>query len=62
LLLWRREVSLGLRTMHTADRLRDAAVLEARSRDEEREGMVEAANESRREAAAILVRLFADAA
>lgn len=57
--LWRREVGLGLRTMYAADDLRDAACYEANARDELRAGMIGAANESRRKAAAILVRRFA---
>lgn len=57
--LWKRELACGKRTMYTADGLRDAAILEAQARDDLREGMISAANEARRAAAAILVRRFA---
>lgn len=56
--LWKRELAAGLRTMHTADDLRDAAIHEANAREEIRNGHIAAANESRRQAAALLVRRF----
>lgn len=59
LTLWKRELAAGVRTMHTTDDLRDAAICEANARDEIRCGQIAAANESRRLAAAILVRRFA---
>jgi hypothetical protein len=45
--------------MYLDDDLRDAAIYEANARDEIRAGLIDAANESRRAAAAILVRRFA---
>jgi hypothetical protein len=59
LALWKAELARGMRTMHAADELRDAAVLEAQARDDLRAGMIAAANDARRAAAALLVRRFA---
>jgi hypothetical protein len=62
LALWKRELARGERTMYTPDDLRLAAIHEANARDELRWGMINAANESRRAAAVLLVRRFAEMA
>lgn len=52
---WQREVGAGKRTRYYADPLYEAACLEARARDEIRDGMIGAANDDRRKAAGIII-------
>jgi hypothetical protein len=56
--LWWAEIREGKRTKHTADSLQEAAQWEARGRSDLQAGDLDGANESRRKAAAILVRRF----
>lgn len=52
---WRKELQEGSRTRLTVDALWLAAVYEAQARDYLRDGMVGAANEERKKAAAIIL-------
>lgn len=52
---WRKELRDGSRTKQTVDALWLAAVHEAQARDYLRDGMVAAANEERKKAAAIIL-------
>lgn len=61
LLMWRREVERRERKVTDSDALHYAACLEARAREEVTEGLVNAANEDRLEAATMLVQYLAEA-
>lgn len=52
---WRSEIRQGLRTKLTVDSLWLAAVHEAQARDYLRDGMVDAANEARRQSARLVL-------